>query len=296
MGEGGGITVADKRPYAKIDVSYHWNQKWFQVERCMRNAMPNALPIALRNAVRVARDAHHASILYSRANATDGMFPVQAVKMMCAIMSDEEDAALTALFETGMWVNHPGGMAEVRDYLEHQTDSDTTKNRSEAARKAAQARWAKHAERNAERNAKRNADSNANRNAEERRGEKRREEVNKPDESRFDEFYAAYPRKMKPADARKAWDQVTKTTDPQIIIDGAHRLANDPNLPTDRKFIPYPASWLRADGWENEPYPPRHGDPPSQRSQVDDRVQAWMDLANDQYADPNPPELKVIGQ
>ena len=40
----------------------------------------------------------------------------------------------------------------------------------------------------------------------------------------------------------------------------------------------------------------RNNDPPSQRSQVDNRVQAWMDLANDQYADPQPPELKVIGQ
>lgn len=166
--------MADNRPWAKIDVGYHWNRKWFEIERAMRDAMPDALPIAVRHAVRAARDAHAASILYCRQGATDGLFPVQAIKAMAGIYEAEEDAALTYLFDSGMWVNHPGGMAEVRDFLEHQTDSDTTKQRSERARKAAEARWAKHAERNASSSAGRNAE----RNAEKRREEKRREEVN----------------------------------------------------------------------------------------------------------------------
>ena len=74
----------------------------------------------------------------------------------------------------------------------------------------------------------------------------------------FEDFYATYPRKMKRADALKAFTAAVKRgVDPEVILQGAQQLAADPNLPTDRNFIPYPATWLRAEGWEDEPLPPR---------------------------------------
>jgi hypothetical protein len=80
------------------------------------------------------------------------------------------------------------------------------------------------------------------------------------EENRFAEFYEAYPRKMKRGDAEKAWKQMIRAGFPaQVIIDGAFRFAADPNLPVDRSFIPYPASWLRARSWEDEPLPARRG-------------------------------------
>ena len=162
--------MVDKRPFAKIDTGYHMNLKWYQIQRAMQDAMPNAMPNAIRHAMRLCRDAHHASILYCRQNGTDGMFPVAAIKLLVSVLDDEEDAALTFLFDSGMWINHPGGMAEVRDYLEHQTPSDEMKTRSDAARKAAKARWSKHADRNADRNAERIDDAQCR--EEERREEK----------------------------------------------------------------------------------------------------------------------------
>lgn len=65
---------------------------------------------------------------------------------------------------------------------------------------------------------------------------------------RFDEFYRQYPRKEAKAEARKAWRQVTRDVDPQIIIDGLAAFAFKP----DRQFQPLPASWLRGRRWEDE--------------------------------------------
>ena len=145
--------MSDKRPWAKIDAGYMMNRKWFQIERSMRTAMPNALPIALRTAMRLARECHMASILYCVQGSTDGEFPVSAVKSIVGVTEPEEEVAITALFESGMWINHTGGMAEVKDYLEHQTPSDKVRQKSEAGKKGAAVRWGKNANRNANRNA-----------------------------------------------------------------------------------------------------------------------------------------------
>jgi hypothetical protein len=39
-------------------------------------------------------------------------------------------------------------------------------------------------------------------------------------------------------------------------VDGAIRLAADPNLP-EVAFIPHPSTWLNRGGWDDAPYPPR---------------------------------------
>lgn len=70
----------------------------------------------------------------------------------------------------------------------------------------------------------------------------------------FVDFYRVYPRKMQRGDAAKAFSKALTLASFEDIIAGAIRFANDPNLPPDR-FIPYPASWLRAEGWEDGPLP-----------------------------------------
>jgi hypothetical protein len=74
----------------------------------------------------------------------------------------------------------------------------------------------------------------------------------------FDVFWEAYPRKVGKDDARKVWDRKRKQVATQVILDGAQRLAEDPNLPEDRKFIPHPTTWLARGGWDDEPLPPRN--------------------------------------
>lgn len=75
-------------------------------------------------------------------------------------------------------------------------------------------------------------------------------------EDLFSEFWKIYPRKVEKIAAKKALLAALKLADPQTILDGARRYANDPNLP-EKQFIPHPSTWLNAGRWEDEPLPER---------------------------------------
>lgn len=84
----------------------------------------------------------------------------------------------------------------------------------------------------------------------------KREEFPQQVEDSFSEFWKFYPRKVEKIDALKAFGKALNSVDASVIIAGAKRLAEDPNLPP-KQFIPYPARWLNAGGWDSEPYPER---------------------------------------
>ena len=70
----------------------------------------------------------------------------------------------------------------------------------------------------------------------------------------FEEFWKIYPKKVKKADARKAWLQTTAIRPP--IADllkavYAARAAKD-WLKEDGEYIPHPSSWLRGERWEDQ--------------------------------------------
>lgn len=69
----------------------------------------------------------------------------------------------------------------------------------------------------------------------------------------FEEFYKhAYPRKMEPLKARRAFEKAVKNgADPHEIIEGARSFAAA-TAAKGKTYIPYPASWLNAGGWMNE--------------------------------------------
>ena len=69
----------------------------------------------------------------------------------------------------------------------------------------------------------------------------------------FAAFYAVYPRHIAKASARKACDKAVKAgAEPAAIRAGAERFARE-RQGQDPKFTPYPASWLNAGRWEDEP-------------------------------------------
>lgn len=72
----------------------------------------------------------------------------------------------------------------------------------------------------------------------------------------FDDFYAAYPRHVARGDAEKAWKEATKKTDPAVIVAAARAFA-ERRQDEDPKFTAYPATWLRAQRWLDEPDPPQ---------------------------------------
>ena len=71
---------------------------------------------------------------------------------------------------------------------------------------------------------------------------------------RFEVFYKAYPKHKSRGDAEKAW-KTLKPDDKKLaeIMDGLERAKRSPDWKKENgRFIPYPASWLRAKGWEDE--------------------------------------------
>lgn len=71
-------------------------------------------------------------------------------------------------------------------------------------------------------------------------------------EKAWEEFWSIYPRKVGKAAAKRAFFNFGNQA--AVIVEGARRLASDPNLPA-KQFVPYPATWLNREGWEDEPYP-----------------------------------------
>jgi hypothetical protein len=67
----------------------------------------------------------------------------------------------------------------------------------------------------------------------------------------FDKFWLLYPKKKSKLDAQKAWKQTEKLR-PAIdtVLAKVKALKNSRDW-SDYRFIPYPATWLRAGGWDD---------------------------------------------
>lgn len=78
----------------------------------------------------------------------------------------------------------------------------------------------------------------------------------------FEEFWALYPRKAKKVDAKKAWRSVIrrKVHHTRVIQAARAHAAAWLLEGKEQRFIPYPASWLRAGAYDDIPELPR--DPP----------------------------------
>ncbi len=71
----------------------------------------------------------------------------------------------------------------------------------------------------------------------------------------FDKFWNAYPRKVAKGDARKAWKALKPSEELafQIIESVKQQAQSLESWQKDNgKFIPYPATWLRAERWNDE--------------------------------------------
>lgn len=87
----------------------------------------------------------------------------------------------------------------------------------------------------------------------------------------FTAFWDVYPRRNGKGAAMSAFTKAKKRAPVTRIIDGAHRLAQDPNLPADKSLIPMPATWLNQDRWEDDPLPAR-GEPDSHLTSSERRM------------------------
>jgi len=65
----------------------------------------------------------------------------------------------------------------------------------------------------------------------------------------FEDFWAAYPRKIGKGAARKAWIKALTKTDPATVLSAVR---SQP-WPADVQFLPHPATWLNQERWTDEP-------------------------------------------
>ncbi len=104
-----------------------------------------------------------------------------------------------------------------------------------------------------------------------RRGEERREEDIRREEkppSPFELFWIAYPKKKSKGQAEKAWKVLNPSSDLQTkILQAIEVVRVSPEWRKERgQFIPYPATWLRAKGWEDETMKEEEWEPPEVRA------------------------------
>ncbi len=87
--------------------------------------------------------------------------------------------------------------------------------------------------------------------------EKRREDIRniKPYaqiDNGFNEFYNAYPKKKNKLAAQKAWDKHKPNID-DVLKALAWQIESEQWQKKDGEYIPYPASYINAGGWMDEP-------------------------------------------
>lgn len=85
-------------------------------------------------------------------------------------------------------------------------------------------------------------------------GEQRKRAKTQKQDELFVRFWAAYPKKRSKGQAEKAWAKLQP--DEQLfraIMDGLERAKTSADWQKDGgQYIPYPATWLNAKGWEDE--------------------------------------------
>ncbi len=76
----------------------------------------------------------------------------------------------------------------------------------------------------------------------------------KRQEQLFDEFWKAYPKKRSKGRAERAWVKIAPDTELfSAILDGLERAKRSRDWTKEGgRYIPYPATWLNAKGWEDD--------------------------------------------
>ena len=80
-------------------------------------------------------------------------------------------------------------------------------------------------------------------------------EIKEKEKTSFDDFWEAYPKKKGKGAARKAFENaVKKGVTVDVLIDAVNRQRCGSQWTKDNgQYIPYPATWLNQERWEDEP-------------------------------------------
>ena len=68
----------------------------------------------------------------------------------------------------------------------------------------------------------------------------------------FEDFWAVWPRRVAKKDAQKAWLRIPATAHHKILRAVEANKKTEQWSRDDGQYIPYPASWLNGERWEDE--------------------------------------------
>jgi len=76
---------------------------------------------------------------------------------------------------------------------------------------------------------------------------------NKPPISPFETFWKVYPKKKGKGEARKAFAKALKKTTVEALVEAVNKQKQQTQWTRDAgQFVPYPATWLNQERWEDE--------------------------------------------
>ena len=150
---------------------------------------------------------------------------------------------------------------------DNERQKSVNESRADAGRKGAESRWQKDGK-----NSKCHLPYSKNvydKDKEEDKEEDKDKNIppKSPQGDLFERFWAAYPKKKSKGQARRAWDKLKpgSTMVDQMLLAIERAKQSEDWQKDGGQYIPYPATWLNAEGWEDEEPGP---DPPPDRPPV----------------------------
>jgi hypothetical protein len=195
------------------------------------------------------------SLAWANRRQSDGHLPVQALTNLFnpngLVWSSGEAVTLESvadeLVATGLWEESPTGAGyQIHDYLDYQPSKADLTGKREASRQRMQKARSK-SQTGVQGDGSQDVAAQHSRN-------EVATYVQPPLEASFEAFWAAYPKKVAKATARKAWPEVVTSVGVggvEIILTGARDYA-DAVKGSDPKFIPHPSKWLGEKRWEDD--------------------------------------------
>lgn len=110
---------------------------------------------------------------------------------------------------------------------------------------------------------------------EKRRKEEEKEEDKNKKKTTFDIFWKAYPKKKSKGQAEKAWEKIKPSEQLlETMLSTIETAKTSKEWAKDNgEFIPYPATWLNAKGWEDEYTLSEAKDPEAEKEDLKRKVQ-----------------------
>ncbi len=71
--------------------------------------------------------------------------------------------------------------------------------------------------------------------------------------SEFLEWWEHWPKKVQKEKALKAWKAACRKVGPERLLAAVQQYAQSQQAQGDHQFIPYPASWLNAGAYDDDP-------------------------------------------